>query len=128
MCFIITFFFLMIRLPPRSTRTDTLFPYTTLFRSGDASPYRLHNGVLPPFKAALDTGVGAVMVGFHDLAGIPCTAHRELLRDLLRDVWGFDGLIVSDYTAVLELVHHGVAADTKEAALDRKSTRLNSSH
>src|SRR3546814_12794698 len=57
------------------------------------------------------------MVGFHDLAGIPCTAHRALLRELLRDHWGFDGLIVSDYTAVLELLHHGVAADTKEAAL-----------
>src|SRR3546814_19529728 len=57
------------------------------------------------------------MVGFHDLAGIPCTAHRALLRELPRDHWGFDGLIVSDYTAVLELLHHGVAADTKEAAL-----------
>lgn len=82
----------------------------------DASPYRLHNVVLPPFQAAVEAGVGAIMVGFHDLAGIPCTAHRELLRELLRDRWGFDGLIVSDYTAILELVHHGVAADTKEAA------------
>lgn len=87
------------------------------YNAVDASPYRLHNVVLPPFKAAIDAGVGAVMVGFHDLAGIPCTAHRELLRNLLRDLWGFDGLIVSDYTAVLELLHHGVAADTKEATL-----------
>jgi len=87
------------------------------YNAVDASPYRLHNVVLPPFKAAVDAGVGAVMVGFHDLAGIPCTAHRELLRDLLRDLWGFDGIIVSDYTAILELVHHGVAADPKEAAL-----------
>ena len=83
----------------------------------DASPYRMHNEVLPPFKAAVEAGVGAVMVGFHALAGIPCTAHRELLRDLLRARWGFDGLIVSDYTAILELVHHGVAADRKAAAL-----------
>jgi len=83
----------------------------------DASPYRIHNEVLPPFKAAVEAGVGAVMVGFHALAGIPCTAHRELLRDLLRARWGFDGLIVSDYTAILELVHHGVAADRKAAAL-----------
>ncbi len=87
------------------------------YNAVDASPYRMHNVVLPPFKAAVDAGVGAVMVGFHDLAGIPCTAHRELLRDLLRGVWGFDGLIVSDYTAIMELVHHGVAADEKEAAL-----------
>src|SRR3546814_19891781 len=57
------------------------------------------------------------MVGFHDLAGVPCTAHRELLRELLRDRWGFDGMIVSDYTAILELAHPGVAADAKEAAL-----------
>ena len=87
------------------------------YNAVDASPYRLHNVVLPPFKAAIDAGAGAVMVGFHDLAGIPCTAHRELLRELLRERWGFEGLIVSDYTAVLELMHHGVAADPKEAAL-----------
>lgn len=86
------------------------------YNAVDASPYRLHNVVLPPFKAAIDAGAGAVMVGFHDLAGIPCTAHRELLDGVLRRLWGFDGLIVSDHTAILELVHHGVAADLKEAA------------
>ncbi len=86
------------------------------YNAVDVSPYRLHNVMLPPFKAAVEAGVGAVMVGFHDLSGIPCTAHRELLRDLLRGRWGFDGLIVSDYTAIMELVHHGIAADEKEAA------------
>jgi beta-glucosidase len=86
------------------------------YNSVDASAYRLHNVVLPPFQAAVAAGVGAVMVGFHDLAGIPCTAHRQLLRDLLRRRWSFEGLIISDYTAILELVHHGVATDLKEAA------------
>lgn len=86
------------------------------YNAVDMSPYRMHNVVLPPFKSAVEASVGAVMVGFHDLAGIPCTAHRELLRDLLRERWGFDGLIVSDYTAIKELVNHGVAADEKEAA------------
>ena len=86
------------------------------YNAVDASAYRMHNVVLPPFKRAVEAGVGAVMVGFHDLAGIPCTAHRELLHDVLRGLWGFDGLIVSDYTAILELVHHGVAANEKEAA------------
>jgi beta-glucosidase len=86
------------------------------YNAVDASAYRMHNVVLPPFQAALAAGVGAVMVGFHDLAGIPCTAHRQLLRDLLRLRWGFEGLVVSDYTAILELVHHGVAADLQEAA------------
>ena len=87
------------------------------YNAVDATPYRMHNVVLPPFKAAVEAGVASVMVGFHDLAGIPCTAHRELLHDLLRGLWGFDGMIVSDYTAILELVHHGVAANTKEATL-----------
>jgi beta-glucosidase len=87
------------------------------YNAVDVSAYRMHNVVLPPFKAAVDAGAGAIMVGFHDLAGIPCTAHRELLTDLLRGRWGFDGLIVSDYTAIMELLHHGVAADLKEAAL-----------
>ena len=86
------------------------------YNSVDASAYCMHNIVLPPFRAAVAAGVGAVMVGFHDLAGIPCTAHRQLLHDLLRQRWKFEGLIVSDYTAILELVHHGVAADLKEAA------------
>jgi beta-glucosidase len=87
------------------------------YNAADISPYRMHNVVLPPFKSAVDAGVGAVMVGFHNLASVPCTAHRELLRDLLRERWGFDGLIVSDYTAIKELMNHGVAADEKEAAL-----------
>lgn len=87
------------------------------YNAVDISPFRLHNVVLPPFKAAVEAGIGAVMVGFHDLAGIPCTAHRELLQGVLRGLWGFGGLIVSDYTAIAELVNHGVAASAKEAAL-----------
>ena len=87
------------------------------YNAADVSPYRMHNVVLPPFKAAVDAGVGAIMVGFHDLAGIPCTAHTELLGDVLRRRWGFEGLIVSDYTAIMELVNHGVAEDGKAAAL-----------
>jgi beta-glucosidase len=86
------------------------------YNAVDASAWRMHNVVLPPFKRAVEAGVGAVMVGFHDLAGIPCTAHRELLHGLLRGLWGFDGLVVSDYTAIMELVHHGVAETEKEAA------------
>lgn len=85
------------------------------YNSVDATAYRMHNVILPPFQAAVGAGVGAIMVGFHDLAGIPCTAHRELLRDLLRQRWAFNGLIVSDYTAILELLHHGVVTDLKEA-------------
>ena len=86
------------------------------YHAVDVSAYRMHNVILPPFKAAIDAGVGAIMVGFHDLNGIPCTAHVELLQTLLRGAWQFDGLVVSDYTAIMELVHHGVAATLKDAA------------
>jgi beta-glucosidase len=86
------------------------------YNTVDMTPYRLHNVVLPPFRAAVDAGVAAVMVGFHDLGGIPCTAHGELLDGVLRRGLGFDGLLISDYTAILELVHHGVAANLEEAA------------
>ena len=68
------------------------------------------------FGPLLQQGSALSSVGFHNLAGIPCTAHRQLLRDLLRQRWSFEGLIISDYTAILELVHHGVATDLKEAA------------
>lgn len=87
------------------------------YNAVDMTPYRLHNVVLPPFEAAVQAGVAAIMVGFHDLAGIPCTAHRDLLDGLLRQTWGFDGLLVSDYTAIMELINHGVAADLEHAAL-----------
>ncbi|WP_316978635.1 beta-glucosidase BglX [Shumkonia mesophila] len=86
------------------------------YNAVETGPFRMHNAVLPPFRAAVEAGVGAIMVGFHTLDGIPCTAHRELLRDLLRSRWRFEGPTISDYTAILELVHHGVAADLKEAA------------
>ena len=86
------------------------------YNAVDIGPYRMLNSVLPPFRAALEAGAGAVMAAFSDISGIPATAHVELLRTLLRERWGFDGLVVSDYTAIQELVQHGVAADLKEAA------------
>ncbi len=71
---------------------------------------------LPPFAAAVGAGVAAVMPAFTDLAGIPLTAHRGLLRETLRERLGFDGVLVSDYNAIAELVQHGIVADTAEAA------------
>jgi beta-glucosidase len=71
---------------------------------------------LPAFAAAVAAGVAAVMPAFTDLAGIPLTAHVGLLRGLLRGQLGFDGVIVSDYNAVAELMRHGVAANLTEAA------------
>ena len=82
----------------------------------DISERTLHAVYLAPFKAAVDAGVAAVMPAFVTLAGVPMTANRNLLRDHLRQQWGFDGVIVSDYLAVSELVTHGVAADLTQAA------------
>ena len=72
---------------------------------------------LPAFAAAVAAGVAAIMPAFTDIAGIPMTAHKVLLRDYLRGELGFDGVLVSDYNAIRELIHHGVAGDIVEAAV-----------
>jgi beta-glucosidase len=86
------------------------------YASVDISERTLREVYMPPFAAAVGAGVAAVMPAFTDLAGIPMTAHRELLRGWLRNRWGFKGVIISDYNAIAELMHHGIAADLAEAA------------
>jgi beta-glucosidase len=71
---------------------------------------------VPPFDAAVAAGVATIMPAFTDLAGIPMTANKQLLRHHLREQLGFDGVIISDYNAIAELMHHGIAADLPEAA------------
>lgn len=82
----------------------------------DMSERALHEIYLPPFRAAVGAGAAAIMPAFNDLAGVPLTAHRGLLRDVLRRQWGFEGVLISDYNAIAELIAHGVAADLVEAA------------
>jgi beta-glucosidase len=82
----------------------------------DISERTLHEVHLPPFAAAIDAGVATFMPSFTDLAGIPMTAHVGLLRGWLREQHGFDGVIVSDYNAIAELINHGIASDLVEAA------------
>lgn len=72
---------------------------------------------LPPFQAAIRAGVATFMAAFNDLNGVPCSANRHLLHELLRVRMGFDGLVVSDWNSVSELVIHGLATDEREAAL-----------
>jgi beta-glucosidase len=86
------------------------------YASVDVSERSLHEVHLPPFIAALASGVATVMPAFTDLAGVPLTIHTGLLRGWLREKHGFDGVIVSDYNAIGELINHGVAADLVEAA------------
>jgi beta-glucosidase len=82
----------------------------------DVSPRSLREIYLPPFEAAVASGVATIMPAFTTVDGTPMSAHRALLKDYLRDRLGFDGVLVSDYNAIAELIHHGVAADTVEAA------------
>jgi beta-glucosidase len=86
------------------------------YASVDISERTVREVHMPPFAAAVAAGVAAVMPAFSDLAGIPLTANKALLRDWLRGRLGFEGVIVSDYNAIAELIHHGVAADLADAA------------
>ncbi len=85
------------------------------YNVADISERTLHEVYLPPFKAAVDAGAQSIMAAFNEIAGVPMHAHRPLIEDLLRKEWGWDGLLVSDYTGVMELMPHGVAADRKQA-------------
>ncbi|WP_187374131.1 glycoside hydrolase family 3 N-terminal domain-containing protein [Murimonas intestini] len=82
----------------------------------DMSERQLFETYLPPFKAAVDAGAGAVMSAFHDLNGIPCTMDKWLLTDILRGKLGFEGFVVSDAEAVKQCAVHGAVKDEKEAA------------
>ena len=86
------------------------------YHAVDISERTLREVYLPPFKAALDAGALSVMTSFSDLNGVPATMNRFLLQDVLRDEWGFRGFVVSDYTAINELVAHSAAENEREAA------------
>ncbi|MBO7297655.1 MAG: glycoside hydrolase family 3 C-terminal domain-containing protein, partial [Clostridia bacterium] len=82
----------------------------------DMSEYTLREYYLPAYKAAIDAGVDMVMPSFNLLNGIPATGNIWLLQDVLRTEWGFDGVIISDYAAISEMIVHGYAEDEKDAA------------
>jgi len=82
----------------------------------DISDRTLHEVHMPPFAAAVSAGVAAIMPAFTDLNGVPMTANRAMLSGWLRGHFGFDGVLISDYNAIAELIRHGVAADLPEAA------------
>ncbi len=86
------------------------------YNTTDVSERALREIHFPPFEAAVDAGVGTFMSAFNDVDGTPATANRFTLTRVLREEWGFDGFVVSDYTSVLELIKHGIAADEAEAA------------
>lgn len=121
--------------------TDLADPYTMLacvkhfalygaaeagrdYHTTDMSRHRMFNEYLPPYRAAVEAGVGSVMTSFNEIDGIPATANRWLLQDVLRKQWGFNGFVVSDYTGITEMIDHGygdsltVTVKALEAGLD----------
>jgi beta-glucosidase len=86
------------------------------YNTADLSERTLQEVYLPPFYAAARAGAGSFMAAFNDIAGVPTTANKELLRGELRERWGWQGLLVSDWGAIGELTNHGVAADRAAAA------------
>lgn len=87
------------------------------YNTTELSERTLREVYLPPFQAATDAGVATVMAAFNSLNGMPMHANGPLVEGVPRKEWGFGGLVVSDYTGVMELIHHGIAADGTEAAI-----------
>ncbi|KRD12368.1 beta-glucosidase [Flavobacterium sp. Root901] len=86
------------------------------YNSVDMSNSKLYNTVLPPFKAAVDSGIRTFMNSFNTLNGVPATGNSFLQRDILKGAWGFKGFVVSDWASIGEMITHGYAADGADAA------------
>ena len=86
------------------------------YNTTDMSELQLRQVYLPPYHAAVEAGAATVMSSFNSLNGVPATANPFLMQTILRDEWGFDGPVVSDYTAVMELTRHGIALDAAVAS------------
>jgi beta-glucosidase len=91
------------------------------YNSVDMSHLRMFNEYFPPYKAAIDAGVGCVMSSFNDVDGVPASGNKWLLTTVLRDRWGFDGFVVSDYTSVNEMIAHGLGDLQAVSALALKA-------
>lgn len=91
------------------------------YNTVDMSPVRMFNEYLAPYRAAVNAGVGSVMTSFNEINGVPATGNKWLLTDLLRNQWGFDGFVVTDYNAMGEMVNHGLGDTKYTAELSLKS-------
>lgn len=87
------------------------------YNTVDMSHMRMFNFYFPPYKAAIDAHVGSVMTSFNVVDGVPASGNKWLLTEVLRNRWGFDGLVVSDYTSINEMVNHGMGDDKKVTEL-----------
>ncbi|MCR9229237.1 MAG: beta-glucosidase BglX [Flavobacteriaceae bacterium] len=91
------------------------------YHSVDMSKIKMFNQYMQPYKAAIDAGAASVMSSFNDVDGVPATGNKWLLTDLLRDQWGFDGFVVSDYTSLNEMIPHGLGDLQAVSALALKA-------
>lgn len=87
------------------------------YNTVDMSERRLRQDYLRGYRAAIDSGCEMVMSSFNTVDGIPASVNRTLMRDILRDEFGFDGVLISDYASIKEVINHGVAENEEEAAL-----------
>lgn len=87
------------------------------YNTVDMSRWRMYNEYLPPYKAAVDAGVASVMTSFNEVDGVPATGNKWLMTDLLRKQWNFGGFIATDYTAIPEMIAHGVGDEKKVSEL-----------
>lgn len=78
------------------------------YNTTDMSHQRMYNEYFPPYKAAVEAGAGSVMASFNEVDGIPATANKWLMTDVLRKQWGFKGFVVTDYTGINEMIDHGI--------------------
>ncbi|MGM0620607.1 MAG: beta-glucosidase BglX [Bacteroidota bacterium] len=91
------------------------------YNTVDMSRMRMFNEYLPPYKAGVEAGAGCVMSSFNDVDGVPASGNKWLLTDLLREKWGFDGFVVSDYTSINEMIAHGLGDLQAVSALALKA-------
>ncbi len=91
------------------------------YNTVDMSRIKMYQYYLPPYKAAVDAGIGSVMSSFNEIDGVPATGNKWLLTDLLRNEWKFKGLVVSDYTSVSEMQAHGMGDLKTVSALALKA-------
>lgn len=87
------------------------------YNTVDMSRVKMFNEYMPPYKAAVQAGAGSVMTSFNEIDGIPATANKWLVTDLLRKQWGFRGMVVTDYTAINEMIQHGMGDEQKVGEL-----------
>ena len=95
------------------------------YHTVDITERTLRGVYLPAYKTALDAGAASVMTAFNEVDGCPATSSYYLMTDILRDEWGFGGLVVSDYTAIMELLHHGTATDSLSATAQAINAGVN---